>query len=123
MNKLFIFLAMILLPDEIFCQDNTTTKETKKTKSKASKYPANCKNKNEIKINVFQLDEGWGFDILINHKKYVHQINIPAINDLKVFKTKKDALKIATLMKLKICKKIVPPSITLQEIDSLLSKN
>lgn len=124
--KLFLFLALILVPNSIFCQVNTTTNKTKETKiinSRVSDNSTNCKNKNEIKINVFQMDQGWGFDILVNHKKYIHQTNIPAINDLKAFKTKKDALKIAALMKSKICKNIIPPSLTLQEIDSLLPKN
>jgi hypothetical protein len=81
-----------------------------------------CENKENIEIKTFQISEGWGFDILVNNKKCIHQTNIPAINGNKPFKTEKDAKKIAGLMKFKICKNIFPPSVTIQEIDSLITK-
>ena len=81
----------------------------------------NCNSK-EIKIKTFRVKNGWGFDILMFNQKYIHQPNIPAINGEMPFKTKKNALKIAELMKIKICNNIIPPTITIEEINNLIKK-
>ena len=83
----------------------------------------NCKKNMSLKIKTFKVKKGWGFDIFLDHQKYIHQPNIPAINGEIPFKTKKDALKIAKLMKIKICGNIIPPTITIEEINKLISKN
>lgn len=103
---------MSLLTHTAFSQDFQKNQETTNS---------NEKNKS-IKIKTFETNQGWGFDILVNNKIYIHQTNIPAVSGQKAFKTKKDALKIAKLMQLKMQKNIFPPSITLKEIDSLISK-
>lgn len=82
----------------------------------------NCSTNQNIKIKTFKIDKGWGFDIYLDNKLFIHQTNIPAINGNKLFAKKKDALKIAKLMKYKICRNIIPPSISIKEINNLLPK-
>lgn len=72
-----------------------------------------------VNIQIFKVQSGWGYDIYIMGTKYIHQETIPAINSNKPFKVKKDAEKIAELVKFKIKKSILPPSITINELDSL----
>ena len=76
--------------------------------------------KGTIEVIAFQEKEGWGFDIYINDKLYIHQNHIPAINSNIPFNTKEDAKNIGELMKMKICENIFPPSISLSEINTLI---
>jgi hypothetical protein len=127
MKEVFLILTLSLITNLGFCQEtvrkDVKTIEKKIFDTKLRKPTNDCENKEDIEIKAFQIGQGWGFDILVNNKKYIHQTNIPAINGKKTFKTKEDAMKIAGLMKSKMCKNILPPSITLQEIDNLITKN
>lgn len=82
-------------------------------------YTSIFSNRDSVSIQVFKMDKGWGYDIYIHERKYIHQEYIPAINGNKPFLTKEDALKIAELTKSKIKKKIAPPAISVFEIDSI----
>ena len=62
---------------------------------------------------------GFGYDIYLNGKLYVHQPNVPAIQGNFGFKTSDAAYKTAGLVLYKIKKNILPPSIELKELDSL----
>jgi hypothetical protein len=126
MNKIFLlFITNLVLSVGVY--QIYTSKDMKSKNTNlffSSKYSVdNCNNNMSIKIKTFKVKKGWGFDILLNNQKYIHQPNIPAINGEIPFKTKKDALKIAELMKIKICNNIIPPTITIEEINNLISKN
>ncbi len=81
----------------------------------------NTKNEDKVLLTykVIKINEGWGYDILIDHKIYVHQDYIPAIQGLHPFISVEDAEKTAKLAAEKIKKGILPPSISVEEIDSL----
>lgn len=81
-----------------------------------------CMEKQKISVLTSQSDKGWSFDILRNNKVYIHQTNIPAINELVLFSSENDAILVAELMVEKICRDVFPPSITIQELDSLKIK-
>ena len=68
---------------------------------------------------LYTKDLGWGYDILMNGKAFVHQPHIPAVAGGKGFSTKEDALKTANFVIKKLEQKIMPPSLTVQELDSL----
>lgn len=124
MNKIFLLFIISLIYNSVFCQDNLKKGVGKEKENLVLKLnDNNCKNNKDVKIKTFRIKKGWGFDILLNNKNYIHQSNIPAINGEKQFKTKKEALKIAELMKSKICNNITPPTITIQEINNLISNN
>lgn len=73
----------------------------------------NTEVENEIEIN------GFGYDIYLNGKHYVHQPTIPAISGNQGFKTKEQAQRVAELVVHKIRNNILPPSVSIAELDSL----
>lgn len=77
----------------------------------------------KIDIKVFENKEanlsGYGYDILIFDALYVHQPHIPAINGNRGFKTKEQATKAAEFVIYKIRNNIMPPSLSVEELDSL----
>ena len=76
-------------------------------------------------FKVYRNDDGnlngFGYDIYINgsDKPYVHQPNIPAVSGNKGFSTEDDARHTAELMVYKIKHNIMPPSVSVKELDSL----
>ena len=81
----------------------------------------------KIDIQVFKNDTvkaeqkltGFGYNILIYDALYVHQPHIPAINGNRGFKTKEQATKAAEFVIYKIRNNIMPPSLSVEELDSL----
>ena len=76
----------------------------------------------KIEINIFISGKGWGYNIFINERLYIHQPYIPAVGGHKSFESDADALKVAKLVKEKIKNNIIPPTITINELDSLSIK-
>ncbi len=80
-----------------------------------------------ITIRVFRNDTekekttstGFGYDIYRNKVLYIHQPNVPAIAGNQGFSTVTNAQKTAKLVVYKIQKNILPPSVSIQELDSL----
>lgn len=61
---------------------------------------------------------GWGYEILVDHKTFIHQEYIPAVAGKKAFLTKEDAMKTAGL----VVKKLVrgkTPAITKDDLAAL----
>lgn len=63
---------------------------------------------------------GWGYEIYLDKKIFIHQENIPGIAGTKSFTTKDDAEKVAEFIihKMQATKKDLP-EVTLKELDSL----
>jgi len=72
-----------------------------------------------IEAKTFQVDNGWGYDIYIDGQKYMHQEHIPAVQGLHPFTTKEDARKAAELVVFKIKNNILPPTLSVHELDSI----
>lgn len=81
-----------------------------------SKYTA---ARNEIDVQPFVTEAGWGYIIYMQGKPYIRQNNIPVIEGNKGFTTKDKALKAGQLVAHKIKQAILPPTISKQELDSL----
>ena len=62
---------------------------------------------------------GFGFEILQGTSMLIIQPHIPAIQGIKGFKTKEQALVIGNYMIYKINHGIMPPSVSVQDLDSL----
>ena len=77
----------------------------------------------KIDIKVFENKDagltGFGYDILIYDALYVHQPHIPAINGNRGFHSKDQATKAAEFVVYKIRNNIMPPSLSVGELDSL----
>jgi hypothetical protein len=61
---------------------------------------------------------GWGYEILVDHKIFIHQEYIPAISGKKAFLTKEDAMKTAGLVVGKLVKG-EQPAITKNDLTAL----
>jgi Domain of unknown function (DUF4907) len=80
----------------------------------------------KVEVSVFNNDTttdknlgGYGYNILIDGKPYVHQPHIPAVAGNKGFATLDAANKAGAFVAYKIKNNIMPPSITEHELDSV----
>lgn len=126
-NKNYFFVAIIIFLLQS-CTGNQTKKNTDAlplqtidTTSKQNPY-INSK----VEVTVFSNDttadkniSGFGYDILIDGKPYVHQPHIPAVAGNKGFATSQAANKAGEFVAYKIKNNIMPPSITEHELDSV----
>ncbi|MES2559222.1 MAG: DUF4907 domain-containing protein [Bacteroidota bacterium] len=75
---------------------------------------------NQYTSAIFQnKDRTFGYTILENGKKYIHQPSIPGRTGSRGFKTKQDAQKVATFVMDKMNKGVIPPSVTEQDLKTL----
>ena len=73
-----------------------------------------------LSYEIIEVDSGYGYNILLDDgKPMIKQHHIPGIQGLKTFANKEQAMKIAELVKYKLENNIMPPSVTLNELDSL----
>lgn len=73
-----------------------------------------------VSFKVFQnADSTWGYDIIKNEKKLIHQPHIPTVQGRVGFKTGQDAGAVANLVTYKVKNNIMPPSVSVAEMDSL----
>lgn len=123
MKRLFFssfFLVFILLSKG---QQNTVVARVKPIYTPLK----STQNKDTLKIRIFRNDTskskivttGFGYDIYRNNALYIHQPNIPALSGNKGFSTAGNAQKTANLVIHKIKNSILPPSVSIEELDSL----
>jgi len=62
---------------------------------------------------------GFGYDIFMQGKLYVHQPVIPAVEGNKSFSSEEKASRAAQLVVFKIQRNILPPTVEVRELDSL----
>ena len=62
---------------------------------------------------------GFGYDIYLEGKLYVHQPTIPAVSGNRTFTSEQKAIRAAQLVVYKIEHNILPPTIEIRELDSL----
>ncbi|OGI64167.1 hypothetical protein A2914_00455 [Candidatus Nomurabacteria bacterium RIFCSPLOWO2_01_FULL_41_21] len=74
-----------------------------------------------IRIETFEGEAGWGYDIFIDEVKYIHQANIPALPGVKGFESERDARAVAELMVQKIKNNILPPGVTAEEVNEIIN--
>lgn len=102
-----------LVPSELNATDSVP-----KTDPSNSKKTVN----GDYEIKIFRNESplsGYGYDIYLKGKMYVHQPNIPAIQGNSGFTSEEDARKTAGLVVHKIQNNILPPSVEVKELDSL----
>lgn len=80
----------------------------------------------KVETQVFSNDStkdknlgGFGYNIIIDGKMYVHQPHVPAVAGNKGFTSSEAANRAANLVAYKIKNNIMPPSITEPELDSV----
>jgi len=80
---------------------------------------SNSSSYSDLKYKLFEVDKGWGYDIMEKDNLLIHQPYIPGISGMQTFTSKTDAEKIANFAILKIKKGVFPPTVTKNELDSL----
>ena len=97
------------------------SKQVENSNNKKVKY----QNKQDVTAKIIKVENGWGYDIYLNNKRYIHQYLIPGVSGMHAFSTQEKALITANFVIEKIKKGIIPPFVTVKELDSLkvLPKN
>ncbi len=80
---------------------------------------SNLYENSDITVNTFEGDAGWGYDVSIDGKLYVHQPNIPAVGGNKGFKSEADARATGNLAIEKIREGVIPPTISVEELKAI----
>ncbi|HMX04690.1 MAG TPA: DUF4907 domain-containing protein [Chitinophagales bacterium] len=107
--------AMLLIVGITACSSNTRPID----ETHASKSSPTATSSTQYTCIPFQVEGGWGYDILIDTVRYVHQEHIPAINGLHPFASESDAYKTGELAIKKLEQGIMPPTITVEELREL----
>lgn len=61
----------------------------------------------------------FGYDVFVDGKLLIHQLNIPAMPGVEGFKTKEDAIKVAELVMSKIGLGEMPPTVSTEELKNI----
>jgi len=91
-------------------------------KQQANTKEANDQNLQEgsnTSFSIIQTNDGYGYEVMVNGEKKIHQPDVPAIAGNSSFATKEDARKVARLVSRKLEEKDGLPTITRKELDSL----
>ncbi|HMJ46009.1 MAG TPA: DUF4907 domain-containing protein [Ferruginibacter sp.] len=78
-----------------------------------------------LEIKTFQNKDdtkGWGYDIYNEGRLYIHQPHIPAVPGNNGFRSQQNAEKAGNFAVYKIRHNIMPPTISVHELDSLKVK-
>ena len=110
MKTLFVLLFVLA------CSKTPTKSSEDENKGDANKTIAS--EKYEV-ITIENPDQSYGYQILKDGKLMIDQKNIPAIQGIKGFSSKKDAEITANFAIDKIKKGSFPPTISIDELDSL----
>jgi len=110
--------TIIILAAVTFVLIIKTNKQAKPPTPYQNKMADTLVEKN-IEVSVFQIENGWGYDIHVNGDRYIHQPMIPVVQGNKVFIDEADARVVAEFVADKIRRNIIPPTISMNELDSL----
>jgi hypothetical protein len=73
-------------------------------------------------LKVIHSGDGWGYEIRINNRPYIHQPYIPAVEGNLPFSDKKTARRTGRIVIEKL-KDHQPPGLTREEIDKIIKEN
>lgn len=93
-------------------------------------FPASCNQQKEpesksngaekrLEVKAFEMHNGWGYDILIDGKVFIHQDRIPAVSGIRGFKSEADALEVGTFVARKIVNNKPPIAVKIKDLDSM----
>lgn len=124
---LLLIILLLLIYNTFFANkfyiknDSTQIKSEQKYKDKKNiDNEVNPFLKGDLKAHIIiNEDNTYGYQILYNGSPILYQPNIPSMPGKAGFKTKKNALKVCLLVISKIRNNQMPPTITIQELDSL----
>lgn len=110
-----LFTLFILLTA---CHSTGEKKEDSNGAAKGSTTTINTEN-DRYSFKTFMVDNYWGYDIYKDSKLFIHQPNIPAMEGNRGFSSEQKAIAVANLTIQKLRQGIMPPTIRIEELDSL----
>ena len=82
--------------------------------------PRSSPSANPITYKIIKVANGrFGYDIFNGDHRLIHQTSMPGLPGNQGFRRKSDARKVAALVADKLHRHIVPPTVTVHEMDSL----
>ncbi len=118
-RKNIIYLVLIISFFAFFScnienNKNSNSNEVKETNTKEEI------NIDTITTKAFKTDDGgWGYDILINGKTFIHQTVIPTVNGRFTFESKEDAKITAAFVTEILMQNNGLPTVSLEELEKL----
>ena len=114
-----VSIAIILC---ISCTNSDSAKEDNTVIQQPVNKEVSSDTKVKLEVKTFPNDStinGWGYDIYADGALYIHQPHIPAVPGNKGFQSAQKAETAGNFAVYKIRNNIMPPSISVQELDSL----
>ncbi len=114
-----VSIAIILC---ISCTNSDSAKEDNTVIQQPVNKEVSSDTKVKLEVKTFPNDstiKGWGYDIYADGALYIHQPHIPAVPGNKGFQSAQKAETAGNFAVYKIRNNIMPPSISVQELDSL----
>jgi hypothetical protein len=111
-----IILCMSCTNSDSAKEDNTFIQQPAANKEISSD------TKIKLEVKTYQNDstlKGWGYDIYADGALYIHQPHIPAVPGNKGFQSVQKAKTAGNFAVYKIRNNIMPPSVSVKELDSL----
>lgn len=121
MRTILLFAATLIFFASCGGEKTETSTETPPQPTTYNPY-----SKSVITHQIFRVDSvdnsgvrGWGYNIMVDGKIYIHQPTVPAIMGNNGFSSEQKAAKAAEFVIYKIRNNVIPPSVTPEELDSL----
>jgi len=96
------YLLMLFIFGSILFLNNACSNNNEEINNENEVQTTTEKPKREVELEYFQTDEGWGYDVIINGKNYIHQTHLPCECGGEGFASKEKAMKAAEFLKQKI---------------------
>lgn len=115
--RLFLAVPILFCLLSVFAGPSICEGETA---GAAAKRPADPYAEGSLVIRIISSVNGtFGYDILLQGKPFVHQPSIPALPGNKGFTTRERAQRVAELVVKKIRNNEIPPTVTIEELNSM----
>ena len=101
----------------LFTECKQTTGEKTENEIENLEHPEHPER--TVDLKYFETEKGWGYDVFINGKRYIHQVHLPCECGGEGFATKEKAMKAAEFLKLKIENYDRSLQISRDQLDSL----
>lgn len=76
-----------------------------------------------IQIKIFEINDGYGYEIFLHQEKVVYQPTVPVIEGNTNFPNQEFARETALLVSSKIRAGVIPPSISSEEMEVLFKRH
>jgi len=112
--------SLILLQFAFLSACSSTEKKTNDNSGAAEgSTTINNNVNNNYSFKTFEVGGYWGYDVYKDNQLLIHQPNIPAIEGDRGFSSEQKAITVANLTIKKLQDGVMPPTLSIEELDSL----